>query len=369
MLHSGLRNAALSVVLCSLPAAAIAQVDVKAEARTHFDRGLVLAKGLAYAEAVAEFNTAYQLSPNYAVLFNLGQAYVGMGQPVYAVDVLKRYLTDGGKEVPAARRRQVEADITQQERRIATVTVRAPYSGVAIRLDGVEVGKSPLPEPVRVAAGAHVFAASLPGYRPWEQRLELAGKEQRLIEMAFEPVAAPVHAAAPTSPVSGAVAPAPGQAASATVAPTATAAANPAVVGPGPAPAAETTAPAVPPSTPTAGSKRLPAYVVGGLGLASLAVGGVFGIRAITQMNDSDKECPKDVCSQRGVDLANRAKTSALIADITIGAGLVGVAVATYLFVRSPKATEPAPGTLASSIQVAPAVGPNLAGVALGGSW
>ena len=359
-----LKNVVVAVVLCSIPTAVFAQQDPKTEARAHFDRGLILAKGLAYAEAVAEFNRAYQLSPNYAVMFNLGQAYIGMGQPVYAIEALTRYLNEGGKEVTPARRKEVESDIARQERRIATVTLRSQFSGAVVWLDGVEVGKLPLPAPLRASAGPHVLAASLAGYRPFEQRLELAGKEQRIVDLAFEPMVATAPANPTTTPAATTTAP---SVAPVTTSPVPSAApASPAT----PADLAATTAATTPSLPPVAsGSKKTAAYVVGGLGLASLVAGGVFGIRAITKENDSEKLCPKDQCSQPGVDLNNQAKTAALVADITIGAGLVGIAVATYLFVRSPKGDTSTPGSLAYGIRLAPEVGPGVAGVALGGQW
>jgi hypothetical protein len=358
MSHLGFKSAGLAIILGLIPTLAVAQPDPKAEARAHYDRGVTLAKGQAYAEAVVEFNRAYQLSPNYAVLFNLGQAYVGMGQPVYAVDTLTRYLSEGGKAVPSSRRKQVEADIAQQERRIAAVTIQASQAGAVIRIDGIEVGRSPMQAPIRVNAGAHVFAAALAGYKPWEQSLELAGREQRTVAIVFEPLPAPASA-----PPVAIVPQMQGPSAPATAPPASIAGA------PGPAPLTSTEPPATDLNAgaapaPTTRSGRIAAYVVGGLGLASLATGTVFGIRAITKMDDSDKECPQEQCSQRGVDLSKEARTSALIADITLGAGLAAVGVATYLFLRSPKAS-----TTTSGIQVAPEVGPNRAGVALGGVW
>ena len=61
------------VALCAFQPATSAQTKTKAEARKHFDHGLALAKQGVYAEAVVEFNRAYELSPHFAVLYNLGQ--------------------------------------------------------------------------------------------------------------------------------------------------------------------------------------------------------------------------------------------------------------------------------------------------------
>jgi hypothetical protein len=396
------RQLAALFLLCLSPSMALGQGASKPEARQHFDRGLALAKDKAYAEAIAEFNHAYEISPNFAVLFNLGQAYVAVDQPVYAVEALRRYLNDGGNQIPKVRRKQVEADIAEQGRRIATVVVRCALDGVPVRLDGVDLGKTPLSNAIWVKAGPHVLSASMPGYRPWEESVDLIGKFQKTVEIRLEP--ASPSATAPRAAAAPAAAP-PATPASR---PTAIATSRPAQTPPAPvasAPAARTTAvpareptpqttppqavPAAAASTETSrrdaspataplaaspapastGTRKIAAYVVGGVGVASLVAGGIFGIRAISKRHDSDAECPGNQCSEQGVRLNNEAKTAAWVSDFTIGAGLVGVAVATYLLLRSPKPDAAAPGPLASRIRVSPEVGPGQAGLALGGSW
>jgi len=368
-------------VLCSFPSVAFAQTDAKAEAGKHFDRGFALAKRGGYAEAVVEFNQAYALSPHFAVLYNLGQAYGALGQPVYAVQALRRYLSEGSNQVPAQRRNQVEADIARQERQIATVTVRSDVAGAVISVDGIEVGRSPLPEAVRVNAGVHVLSASAPGYRPWEQKLVLPGQDQRMVDIRFESLAPPATAVWPAASAP----PATAQAATAPINPGVATQVAPAPVAPGPsastAPASAPTSEAQSPETiaasnlvsapapATTRSRRTVAYVVGGVGISALVVGGVFGLRAMSKLHDSDSQCPNNQCSPGGVALNDQAKTAALVSDITVGAGLVSLAAATYLMVTSGKA-EPAPaGKLAYGLRVLPEMGPGEAKVTLGGSW
>jgi hypothetical protein len=396
MNHIRLELVLASLILCSLPSVARGQGDPKAEARKHFDRGLALVKDKSYSEAIVEFNRAYEISPHFAVLFNLGQAYIAVEQPVFAVEALRRYLNEGGKQVPKARRKQVEADIAQQGKRIATVVVRCALDGALVQVDGVEVGRTPLPNSIWVKAGPHLISASMPGYWPWEEKVELVGNFQKTVEIRLAPAPAQVApvavAAAPVSAPPAALpsppaAPTPAAPASAPTAqrPAAPASqpaaqATPAQVGQGTAAATstETAASPAPPATTqvssspapaSTGTRRIAAYLVGGAGVASLVVGGIFGARAISKRHDSDAECPANQCSEQGVRLNDQAKTAAWVSDFTIGAGLVGVAVATYLLLTSPKAEAASPGPVASGIRVSPEVGPGRAGLALGGSW
>lgn len=319
------RTATLAFVLGALPTLALAANDPKTEARQHFDRGVALAEQKSYEDAAVALNRAYELSPDFAVLFELGQVHIGAGQPVRAVQALGRYLTEGGAQIPEEKRKQVEAQIVEQEARIATVTVKADLSGAVIRVDSVEVGRTPLPTAIRLGAGVHTVDASLAGYLPYEQRLELTGGEHREIEFTFRQQTPGAGAASLVS--------------------------SPAMGGAGI-------------------SRSTVAYVVGAVGIAAVAVGAGFGFQALGKRRDSDRECPQDQCTQRGVDLNDQAKTAALVADITIGVGLVAVGVATYLLLRPGATAAPAPGTVAMrGVQLSPTVGPSAAGVQLGGSW
>jgi hypothetical protein len=174
--------------------------DVRAEAHLHYQRAIELADDGAYAEAVVEFRRAYELLPHPTVLYNLGQAYAALGKPVEAVDAFKRYLSDGGSEVTPERQSQVAAEIQRQETRIALLLIETNVSGADIRVDGLDVGKSPLPAPIRIAVGDHRVAASLEGYRSGEQSVTVTGEEQRAVSLVLEKIPAPVVLALPPRP-------------------------------------------------------------------------------------------------------------------------------------------------------------------------
>lgn len=181
------RLASYLIVFAALLSAAPAHgQDAKAEAKKHFQRGLELVGENDYAAAVIEFERAYEKSPHFAVLYNLGQAYLAQGRPVEAVDILKRYLTEGGTKIPSARKKQVEVEIARQSARIATLSLEVSPPGVSVKIDGREVGKSPFPSPIRVGVGEHTIVASLDGYRSSESKLALAGEESKSLAVSLE---------------------------------------------------------------------------------------------------------------------------------------------------------------------------------------
>ena len=190
------------------------QARAKAEALVHFEKGVRLGESGSYREAAAEFERAYRLSPHYAVLYNLGQAYMALGQPVEAAEAVQRYLTEGATQVPAARRSEVQAALKQQRARIGSVVIEANVDGAVLLVDGVTVGRSPLPSPLHVARGEHQITAVLDGYRAKPRTLTVSGDGTR-VAMVLERVApsdagvppAIIHTASPAgAPASAGVA-------------------------------------------------------------------------------------------------------------------------------------------------------------------
>ncbi|HEX2673510.1 MAG TPA: tetratricopeptide repeat protein, partial [Polyangiaceae bacterium] len=101
------------LALTSAPASA-EPADARAEARSHFDQGVGLARRQAYAEALAEFERAYQIFPHFSVQYNIGQALVALGRPTEAIVALTRYLEEGGANIEPARRQEVDAVIASE---------------------------------------------------------------------------------------------------------------------------------------------------------------------------------------------------------------------------------------------------------------
>src|SRR5262245_61199389 len=95
-------SVALAVLLAST--AAFADDDPHSAAREHFARGVELVDEGAFEQAAHEFQRAYDLEPNAAVLYNMGQAFAAAGRPVEAVSALARYLEAGGAAIPSTRR-------------------------------------------------------------------------------------------------------------------------------------------------------------------------------------------------------------------------------------------------------------------------
>jgi hypothetical protein len=80
---------------------------------------------------------------------------------------------------------------------------------------------------------------------------------------------------------------------------------------------------------------RTAAIVIGGAGLAAIAVGGAFGVHAIVKHDEATSICTTRPCSAASVDLDEAAKTSADIATVTISVGILALGVGTWFWLSS----------------------------------
>jgi len=152
------------------------------EARSRYERATQLYNEGDYKLAIIEFNRAYELAPNYKVLFNIGQVNFQLGNYAAARRAFEQYLKDGGNEIPAKRKADVEKELVGLRNRTAFVTVLTDVEGAEITVDGNAVGTSPLKEPVLVDTGQHTIAAKKTGRIAASRAVTLAGMDEVKIE-------------------------------------------------------------------------------------------------------------------------------------------------------------------------------------------
>jgi hypothetical protein len=101
--------------------------------------------------------------------------------------------------------------------------------------------------------------------------------------------------------------------------------------------AAPTPPPPPPPPPPRGGATDgtlIPPIVVGGIGVLALGSFAFFAIQGTSDVSDLEDSC-KPNCPKDDVD---RARTKLIIADISLGVGVVALAVSAYLFFTRPTA-------------------------------
>jgi len=159
-----------------------------AEAKQRFDRGYELYDEGEYSLALIEFTRAYELVPNYRVLFNIGQVNIQLGQYANARRALKEYLEKGGDTLSNDRRTSVTKDLEMLDRRTAFLMITSNVVGAEVLIDDVVVGKTPLEAPLLVDAGVHRVTLRRNGYQQRTNRVILAGGDEQSVPVPLDAV-------------------------------------------------------------------------------------------------------------------------------------------------------------------------------------
>jgi hypothetical protein len=123
------------------------------EAQRRFHRGIELYKNNDFGAAQIEFTRAYELVPNYKLLYNLGQVCYQRHDHAAALRYFRQYLADGVDAISAERRHEVTGDVADLEQRVGRLQIEAVEDGAEVFVDDVLIGKTPLRALITVNGG------------------------------------------------------------------------------------------------------------------------------------------------------------------------------------------------------------------------
>ena len=312
--------AALALAVPSLPAAAQPSKEQQNDAATRFRKGLDLYKDGDFQAALIEFRRAYELAPNFNVLYNIGQVYFQLQDYPGALKSLERYLSEGGDRIPSARRADVQKDIEKLRARVANLEIACTVPDADVTLDDVSVGKCPLPKPIMVSAGRHKVNISKVGFTTATKVIEIASGDS--IKVPLDPVEQ--KTATPVGPVEPKIIEVPVQ------------------------------QPVQPPPPPAPTPVRV-APIAFGVTTGVLTIGAVVtGVLALGASSDLASQRMSSTATRTSLDSAQtKTQALALTTDILTGVAVVGLGVTIYTAVRkeSPPAA-PAAATGLSQVRV-----------------
>jgi tetratricopeptide (TPR) repeat protein len=175
--HAQAPAAAADAPASTAPAAAPTP-EVLKESADHYQRGLSLYGEGEFVLALVEFERAYQLTPNYRVLYNIGQVRIQLGRYAKGREALEEYLKQGGDSINAERTTAVKKDLEMLAERTAVLSVVVSEPGADVAVDGRVVGVSPLAAPLVIDAGEHTLDVRKGGFYDKSSQVTLAGRDQ-----------------------------------------------------------------------------------------------------------------------------------------------------------------------------------------------
>ena len=159
-----------------------------AEAREHFNRAQVLYDEGHPDAALLELRRAYQVKPNFRLLYNIGELSFTTHDYVGALRSFEGYLKEGGADVERAKRAEAESKLVTLRVLVGTVRVRANVPGAALSVDDEPIWQSPLDAAWMVNAGKHRISATKEGYLPASVVVAVLGGEEAAADVRLAPV-------------------------------------------------------------------------------------------------------------------------------------------------------------------------------------
>jgi hypothetical protein len=327
------------VLALAAPRLAAAQTSAQdqAVAQSLYDDAKKLMTAGNFNDACPKLEESQRLEPTAVTEFYLADCYERAGRTASAwttfLDLAASEHRNGGPK--GAEREKVARDRAKAlEPKLSQLVIDVPAAvrvpGLVVKRDGAAVREGQWGAQVAVDPGKHTIEASAPGKKPWTTTQDVQGAG----------TATTVHVEA--------LADAPGEAASSQ---------------PSAPSSASTSSLAPTPETPKPSPLKTVGLVVGGVGVAGLVVGGIFGAMAISKNSDANNgHCGGSLggsnqCDSTGVGLRNDAVSFGNISTISFIAGGVLAAGGAALWLVAPSGT----------VQAAPAVGTNSGGVLVRG--
>jgi hypothetical protein len=328
---------ALAVAL-AIPRSAPAQTTPQdqAIAQSLYDEAKKLMAASRWPDACPKLEESQRLDPTPVTEFYLADCYERAGRTASAwttfLDLAATEHKNGGSKagdrerVARDRARGLEPRLTQL---VIDVPAAAHVPGLVVKRDGEVMREGQWGTQVAVDPGTHTLEASAPGKKTWTTTEDVRGIGSSTTVRVEALVDLPADAAPP-------------------------------VAAPTPLP---TNAPDSPP--PSSSPLKTVGLVVGGVGVAGLVAGGIFGVIAMSKNNSAnDGHCGGSLggpnqCDPTGAGLRSDAVNAGNISTVAFIAGGVLAAGGATLFLLAPS----------GHVQAAPAVGTTGGGLVVRGDF
>jgi hypothetical protein len=288
-----------------------------AEAQELFDEGRRALAAGDYTTACARLDASERIERAVGTLLSLAECEEGLGQLASERLHLQEAASwadathDSLNRGPVARKRLAEI-----EKRVPRLTFRrAPNApaGSRVTRDGVDLGTAAFDVPLPVDTGRHTIVVSTPGRADATYMVALAEGEQKTLVV--DGAGAEIAPSSSTSSVDG--------------------------------------------------PRRTWAYALGGVGVAGIAVGAIFGVKTLSTWSQAQRDCgaacaPGSVGQTEG----NQAHGDAVVSTVAFSVAAAALAAGAYLFFSS---RHDAPTT--TVVRVAPWAAVGSAGAVIGGTW
>jgi hypothetical protein len=312
-------------LLAPLPARA----DDKAAAESLFELGRRLMKQGKIAEACPKFAESQRLEPALGTLLNLARCHADEGKTATAWAEYKEALLLAERQAHPERITFAREALSKLEPRLVSIEIAVTEAvpGLVVTRNGEPVGSGAFDVAIAVDPGQHEIVAKAPGYAEYATRAA-ATKEGETTKVVIPRLVANPDAPAAKAPQSQ---------------PTTSAARD------------------------DGSGQRTLGFVLGGVGMAALAVGSVTGVMTLNKVSDTENDptlCPDKLCTPAGRAQLDDAETLGLVSTLTFAGGFAALGAGTILVL-----TAPSPSSERVGLALTPIITPGFSALTAAGRF
>jgi hypothetical protein len=126
-----------------------------------------------------EFQASVKLYPTKAGLFNLGVCFRKLARYGEALETFDRLEKEFGDQLEGEMRDAVREELDTIRNLTAELVIQVDQAGATIKLDGDEIGQSPLEDQLVLGPREYVVRVELEGYKPEKRKITLVSGQQR----------------------------------------------------------------------------------------------------------------------------------------------------------------------------------------------
>ncbi len=161
--------------------------SLKGEARAEYAAARVLFEDADYSGALTKLTTAYRLSADPRLLWNMAAAEKNLRHYSKVIDYVRRFLAAGAPYVGEEDRAQAEQLLAAVQGFVSEVVLDVNPDAASVEVDGQSIGTTPLREALALDFGHRTMRISKPGYRTEERKLELDGGKPVKVAVTLTP--------------------------------------------------------------------------------------------------------------------------------------------------------------------------------------
>lgn len=322
--------AGMTILCCARSAAAEVTAGQRATAEALFQQAAQLMEQKKYSEACEQFAASQELDPGLGTTLYLADCYEQAGKTASAWALFQE-AADGARRAQQADREQIANErAAKLKGRLSKLELRVSAArrvpGLELRINDAPVPSASLNIPLPVDPGQTRIEARAPGKKPWLFQLGVTDGPSNQVVQVGELENAPQPLSSDSANV-----------------------------------VSEKLAPHDPGAT-----QRTIGYVVGAVGVVGLAVGGYFGLHALSLNKQSKSNCRADdpnACTSEGAATRDDAQSAATLSTVaSIGGGALLATGLTLVF-TAPSAAPTRGSTSVPAQASLPGLGLQLRGV------